>query len=199
MNDYELVYMAQEHIEEAKEALYKKYKSFLDSLALNFYKKNKSNKIDIEDIKLECMMVFEKVIDNYDQNKDSKFFTYLWMCLDTKLKDILRSINSNKHYLINTAISIDEKVSGIKINDLLYNSKDLVENKIINNYTDIDKIINYMEINFSNLEIKVLKLLLQGYSKEKIANILKIDIKKVYNAVYRIKIKLKKELVNGGI
>lgn len=199
MNDYELVYMAQEHIEEAKEALYKKYKSFLDSLALNFYKKNKSNKIDIEDIKLECMMVFEKVIDNYDQNKDSKFFTYLWMCLDTKLKDILRSINSNKHYLINTAISIDEKVSGIKINDLLYNSKDLVENKIINNYTDIDKIINYMEINFSNLEIKVLKLLLQGYSKEKIANILKIDIKKVYNAVYRIKTKLKKELVNGGI
>lgn len=199
MNDYELVYMAQEHIEEAKEALYEKYKSFLDSLALNFYKKNKSNKIDIEDIKLECMMVFEKVIDNYDQNKDSKFFTYLWMCLDTKLKDILRSINSNKQYLINTAISIDEKVSGIKINDLLYNSKDLVENKIINNYTDIDKIINYMEINFSNLEIKVLKLLLQGYSKEKIANRLKIDIKKVYNAVYRIKIKLKKELVNGGI
>lgn len=199
MNDYELVYMAQEHIEEAKEALYEKYKCFLDSLALNFYKKNKSNKIDIEDIKLECMMVFEKVIDNYDQNKDSKFFTYLWMCLDTKLKDILRSINSNKHYLINTAISIDEKVSGIKINDLLYNSKDLVENKMINNYTDIDKIINCMEINFSNLEIKILKLLLQGYSKEKIANRLKIDIKKVYNAVYRIKIKLKKELVNGGI
>lgn len=199
MNDYELVYMAQEHIEEAKEALYEKYKYFLDSLALNFYKKNKSNKIDIEDIKLECMMVFEKVIDNYDQNKDSKFFTYLWMCLDTKLKDILRSINSNKHYLINTAISIDEKVSGIKINDLLYNSKDLVENKMINNYTDIDKIINCMEINFSNLEIKILKLLLQGYSKEKIANRLKIDIKKVYNAVYRIKIKLKKELVNGGI
>lgn len=198
MSDYELVYMAQEHIEEARDALYNKYKKYIDTLVQSFYDKKDIEKLDIEDIKLECMLVFEKAIDSYNQDKDSKFSTYLYTCLDAKLKDLIRKFNNKKDCLNNYSLSYYEDLGGIKIIDMLYNNKDLVENIVVNDIVDFDTLIKDVELSFTKLEFDVLTYLVKDYKPEKIATILKIDTKKVYNTIYRIKFKFKKQLINNN-
>lgn len=201
MTDYELVYMAQFHIEEARDTLYQKYKKYINSLVQKFYESNEIEKLDIEDIKLECIFTFERAVDSYNQDKDSKFSTYLYTCLDAKLKDLLRKFNSKKDFINNNSLSYYEDLGGIKIIDMIYNNSDLVENIVVNNVVDFDSLIKKVELSFTKLEFDVLTYLVKDYKPERIATILKIDSKKVYNTIYRIKFKFKKQLTdrNGGM
>ena len=72
-NDYELIYLAQENNEEAKEMLYQKYKNLIYSNAMNFIYKNASSGIEINDVLLELNIYFEKAISDFDQNGGASF------------------------------------------------------------------------------------------------------------------------------
>ena len=198
MNDYELVYLAQEHVDEAKDLLYKKYLSLIDNFIFKFLGKYNLNKIDFDDVKLECLLVFENVIDNFNQDKNSSFKTYLWTCLDSKLKAVFRMSNSKKNYIFNHMVSIDAENNGMRLIDSFYNDKDLVEFSVVDNYIDINKFFYNLKEKLSKREYLVLGLLIKGYLPDNIALILKINNKQVYNTIYRLKIKLKKEFDNYG-
>lgn len=198
MNDYELVYLAQEHVDEAKDLLYKKYLSLIDNFIFKFLGKYNLNKIDFDDVKLECLLVFENVIDNFNQDKNSSFKTYLWTCLDSKLKDVFRTSNSKKNYIFNHMVSIDAENNGMRLIDSFYDDKDLVEFSVVDNYIDINKFFYNLKDKLSKREYLVLSLLIKGYLPDNIALILKINNKQVYNTIYRLKIKLKKEFDNYG-
>lgn len=189
MNDYELVYLAQENNEIAKDILYNKYKRYIDVLTQRYIKKYELNKLQIEDINLECQLVFEKVVDSYNQDKDVKFSTYLYSCIENKLKDIIRSNSTKKTTFYNQLRSLEEEQNGIKLSEIVYNDSDLIEHNIIEN-----KIIDYDKL--SSLEGSICNLLIKEYTPEEISKQINIDIKKVYNTIYRIRTKIKEQLVS---
>ena len=73
-----------------------------------------------------------------------------------------------------------------------------MEFSVVDNYIDINKFFYNLKEKLSKREYLVLSLLIKGYLPDNIALILKINNKQVYNTIYRLKIKLKKEFDNYG-
>ena len=198
MNDYELVYLSQEHIDEAKDILYKKYSGFINNFINGFlcrcgcYKK-----LDYDDIEIECLLVLENVIDNFNQDKDSSFKSYLWICLNSKMKDILRSYNSKKNEVYKKIISLDSEINGIKMEDTIYNNKDLVEFNVNFDGIDFSNIYSLVDGKFSKFEFLIFDCLIKGYSPDEISLLVEVDRKIIYNTIYRLKSKIKK-IVGGN-
>lgn len=198
MNDYELVYLSQEHIDEAKDILYKKYKGFVNNFINSFLCKcGCYNKIDYDDVEIECLLVFENVIDNFDQNKNSSFKSYLWTCLDSKMKDILRSYNSKKNGVYKKIISLDSEINGIKLEDTIYNNKDLIEFNINLDSVNFDNIHSLVKEKLSKFELLIFDFLIKGYFPDEISLLIDVDRKIIYNTIYRLKKKVKK-IVGGN-
>lgn len=189
-NDYELVYLAQENNEDARNILHQKYSRFIHYLIQSKYKKCNFITTDIEDIELECSLIFDKAINSYNQDKDVKFITYLKSCVEKKLIDIIKASLTKKGRTENNMLSLDEETNGIKQYDVLYDYKNLIEN----NFVDIDYIAKIITNKLSIHEKDVLNLILKGHNKEEISILLGLELKQINNTIYRLKTKIKEEL-----
>lgn len=189
-NDYELVYLAQENNEEARNILHEKYSKLINSLINKTYKKYSFITTEIDDLKLECKIIFDNAINNYNQDKDAKFFTYAKLCIEAKIIDIIKSSLTKKSRIENNMISLDDDTDGVKKYDTIYEYKKIINN----NYIDIETFVKNINLNLSIHEKDVLKLLLKGKNKKDISLLLNIDLKKINNTIYRLKTKIKKEL-----
>ena len=85
-NDYELIYLAQENNEEAKEMLYQKYKNLMHTNAKTFVMENSDKGVDFNDVLLELNICFEEAISNYNQDNGASFNTFLVSYQNNKLK-----------------------------------------------------------------------------------------------------------------
>lgn len=189
-NDYELIYLAQENNEDARNILHQKYRSFINKEVDKIYQKYKFITTDIDDLKLECKITLDKAINNYNQDREAKFSSYIRLCVETKLKDIIRMNLTKKRKIESSIISLDEEIKGTKRLDFLYNSYNPIED----NYFDISEFIKKTNTYLSNNEKEVLILLIKGKTQEEIAILLNSKVKNIRNTIYRIKTKLKKQL-----
>ena len=129
----------------------------------------------------------ESYHDNY------KFITYLNKCLDRSLINYKKSLNRNKHKLLNDAVSIeDEQIDlGINLNDERYNPERILFEE--NNYQDFkDKILS--KLSWKEELIFVLKE--QNYTNKEISEITDNSLRTVYNIINRIKNKISNKVSN---
>ena len=187
ISENELIYLAQENDEQAKDILYQKYKSFIYSIIDKSKKKYNFLTTDIEDLKLECRLIFYNAIDTFNQDKEAKFSTYIKLCIESKLKDTIKRNLTKKARLENNTISLDKEVDGIDLYDILGDEKTNIEN----NYIDIENISKIINKGLSIHEKEILKLVIKGKDVQEIATLLSMDSKKIYNTIYRLKTKLK--------
>ena len=191
INDNELIVLAHEKDEDATNMLYEKYKPLINKKCSNFFKYVKDKGIEYNDLVQECLIGFEESIRNYNSNADTLFYTFTSMCMDRQLISLIKKVNRDKNRLLNEAISIEsclEEDSSLldKIEDNSYNPElDVIGEA---SYQELyDKIIKEL----TSFEECVFNLKLQGFDYDEIANILDKDIKSIYNAVGRIKEKIK--------
>ena len=188
MNEYELIYLAQEEKEgEARDNLYKEYEALLNLKARDYINLNGNQGIDINDIKLELKYVFEKAIDSYNQDNSASFKTFLITLINNFLKNYKRDNERLINKLLNDSVSIYD-VNGIDYSNVLYRDEELIENVIFDNNLDVNDIYN----NFNSKEKELIELIKKGYTFKEVANILDKDIKYVYNIIYRIRSKINK-------
>lgn len=201
INDYEVVYLAQENNEDARELLNQKYKPLITKVSQKYYKLLKEKGLEIEDIILESTLAFNEAISNYNEKKDSIFYTFAISCIKNKLISIVRKENTEKSKILNESISLDKVIDETEGNTLLNFIKDDngIPEKIIIAEEDYQivyqKIINHL----SNLEECVLILKMQNFNYKEIASILDKDEKSIDNAVQRIKYKFKNIKNNTSI
>ena len=193
INDYELIYLAKDNNEEARNILYKKYNFLINKKISKLFQKYQFITTDTEDLKLEFKLVFENSINNYIQDKESKFSTYLNLCLDTKVKDIIKSNLTYKSKINNSILSLDEDINGIPLYELISDYKSKIDNDI-----DVNSFIYKMNNNLSKYEKEIFRFLLDGKNPHDIALLLNTDLKKIKNTIYRLKTKIKKELYGGN-
>lgn len=180
-NDYELLYLAQEHNEEAINTLYKKYEKLLYIKAIKY---NSSYSL-LEDYLNEAKLSLYEAIENYKDN--TAFVTYLNKCIDNSLLNYKKSLNRNKNKILNEASSInDEKIeTTIQIRDEKYNPEKMFFSEL--NYQQLkEKILD--KLTWKEELVFILKE--QEYTNKEISEITDNNLKTVYNIINRIKNKV---------
>lgn len=183
-NDYELLILSQEDNEDAINALYSKYKSAIKSKSKNVFHYMKNYGVEINDIMQEGFLGLDYAIKNYSQNSDASFATFANLCIDSKIFNFCRVYSESRHSILNNAIMIDEYMEKMIKDDIN------IEEIVLNNFNDYDFITGIRGC-LSDLEKNVFDLRLYGYQFKDLARILKKDNKAIYNALNRIKIKIK--------
>ena len=178
-NDYELLYLAKENNEEAVKILYKKYYNLLHIKAEKYHKFPKINK---EDLFNEAILAFYSAIDSYED--DTKFITYLNVCIDSALTNYCKSHNRYKNKVLNESKSLfEENLSALEDNKL--NPENIImeetEYQILK-----EKIIS--ALTWKEELIFVLKV--QNYTTKEIAEITDNNLKSIYNIIKRIRNKI---------
>lgn len=178
--------------EESREIVYKNYEHIIDIYISKYKRLFYIHGVELQDGKAECLYAFNDALNSFDHNKNSSFATFLSICIDRKLSNIIRNASTLKNKAINNTYSLNYvyEDSGIPLVDLLEEPcKDpsyILESEETNEY--LQKIIKET---LSDLEYKVYCLMIDNFDLEQIANYLEKDKKQIDNAMQRVKLKIK--------
>lgn len=168
---------------------------------LNVYYKNNAKKLhhmvdkllqqfggvdnkDLDDFYSLANEVFWDVLNRYDRNQP--FETFLYSCLDRKIKTEMTRRNRKKRLSERNSISIETSVNGedsLTIGDTIASRED-VERNILDECRD-EKILKYLK-RLSNKQQEILNLIVIGYRKQEIQEILHMNSQEFINCMEAI-------------
>ena len=139
---------------------------------------------ELSDFMQEGLIGLLSACKTFDEERSMSFKNYAMLCVENRFRSINRHENKRGQVPTSSIVPIDENVSQIEdINALsiqeLFESKEYIKSV----FSRLDSVL-------SDLEKKVLKLYLSGYSYNQSATALLISEKAVDNALYRIRKKL---------
>lgn len=190
-NDYELVSLAQDGNEDAINIIYQKYKPIIIKKSKYAIINATHHGVEINDIMQEGYIGLDEAIRGFSQDSDASFYTFALLCIERKIVNYLRNVNSARDKILNDAINIDDNLE-----------------RVVSDNTDIElsffsqdnknHIIEDIRNKLTDFELEVFNMKLDGYTFEEIANTLNKDIKAIYNTFHRIKTKIKKYIKIDG-
>lgn len=199
-NDYELIMLYRENNEDAKNILFLKYKYIIDVSIKKYSTLIKLLNIDYQEVISECNVGFTDGLNSYDETKDACLKTFLTLCVNRRLMTVLRKYNREKYKVLNDTYSLDYSYDKFKrpLIEVLEDEKkepllNLVEEENFNG------LINEIKSSLSKQELLVFDLLLDGQTNRQIVLLTNLDSKRVSNTIHRIRVKIKKILMNNEL
>ena len=188
LNDHQLLEMYQ-YDEEAKKIIFEKYKPLIISLAKKCYDIYPNCGAETSDFIQDGMLGFSKAVESYRESKGTRFATYARKCILFSLLNSARNSVALKYGPLNEALSLEllEEDGNLVVGDISH----IPENLVLN-CEDMQELIVKINGELTSLESQVFELKLSGFSNDEISIILDISIKQIYNALHRIKYKVKK-------
>ena len=190
LNDEEVLCLINQGDSHALEFLIHKYKKFVWTKAQTYFLIGG----DKEDIIQEGLIGLYKAICDYDQEKFSSFKRFADLCITRQIITAIKTATRQKHIPLNSYISLDKPIYEEGADRTLLDT--LVESRAIDPQSilvDQEKFV-YIELKLtellSDLERKVLRLYIDGYTYQEISGKLKRHVKSIDNALQRIKRKL---------
>ncbi len=166
INDYELLYLIKENNEKALNLMYYKYGIYIKKKIIEM----KIPKRFFEEYLQEGFMCLYNAIDNFKEIYNKTFFCFFDLILSRKF---FRLRNKSYEYQINVSFDLDIDLLGEEVSSF-----------------------RMKEHNFdglSNLEKNLLKdVIIGGLKPIEVANIYNLNVKKIYNALFSLKNKCKK-------
>ena len=124
MEDEKLLKLALNDNEEAKNALYEKYKYIIDILIKKYRVIAFSLGIDIHELEQEAMYAFSDAIHSFDDKKKVKLSTFITVCIDRRIKKVLKKYSGEKAKLLNSFYSLDyDYEEGMTLKDMISDEK----------------------------------------------------------------------------
>lgn len=139
-----------------------------------------TDELEKVDLVQEGMIGLVNAISSFDPKNGAGFNTYAQMCIDNALISAVRKMRRKKKIPSSKIVPFDD----VDCPDDSHNIEDTFILK-----EQLKNITKSAKENLSSLEYRVFLLYIDGLSNREIAEILKIDIKAVSNALYRIRIK----------
>ena len=192
-SENELASMICDNDEDVNETLYKKY-SYLVTIVLN---KNKDTltklKIELDEAKQESFYALNEALTTYRDDRDASLTVYIINVIDYRVQKLIRKKLRKKTKDEINNISLENcNETLLKITpDIKYNPENLMLSN--ESYTTL---VNDIMISLSPHEKEIFNLIKENYSYNDISKILNLNIKQVYNSVYRIKDKVKTIIEN---
>ena len=181
LNDYELLYLVSENDEEANNIIYEKYKPLIRSLALKYYSMSKNSGLELDDFLQEGYYGLYLALNNYTDNKDCLFYTYLNVVINSKMSNLIIKSKTNKNKVINEAISLNSYIGiekDTELEELIPDNNALLpqeEVELKELYDKIKKLIYTLSIKDSC----VLELKINGFTNASISRLLDISVNDV--------------------
>ena len=188
--DNELTFYLHDNNEDAIDIIYDKYKYIIDVL-LNKYKRVfYALNIDLEEVKQEANLAFSYSIYSYDENKDASLNTFITLCVDRKIKAIIKKYETTKSKVFSDSISFDNTSNSISLENII-GDETYEPLKTLENIDTIKFINNEVKSLLSKGELEVYNLMVQGINYKEIAKKLNKTPKQIDNTIQRIRVKLK--------
>lgn len=170
-NDYELLYLAKENEEAAIDFLFEKYQNLIKSRIYAFRIKQKSH----DDFFQEGLIMLDKAIQTFDEKYNKTFNKYFDLLLQRRFMQILKK---EQPHFYNVTYSAD-----------FYDFVEEYACPYQANHLEFDD--SFVQ-GFSELEKKVYQLrMVNGYKTSDVCRELNCSARQVYNAVLRIRMKVK--------
>ena len=192
-SENELASMICDNDEDVNEALYKKY-SYLVTIVINKNKDTLNNlKIELDEAKQESFYAPNEALTTYRDDRDASLTVYIINVMEYRVQKLIRKkLRKKSKDEINNVSLENSNNALLKItSDLKYNP----ENLILSN-ENYNTMLNNIIISLSPNEKEIFNLIKENYSYNDISKILNLNIKQVYNSVYRIKDKVKTIIEN---
>lgn len=181
-NDNELLYLIGEHLEEAQDILFEKYQGLI-------YKRLKTFRIkenEYDDFYQEGLIALYSAINSYDSYTYNKSFNkYFDLLLQRRFIRILKE-KRNEFFYTQIVDDIDELPSMTQETiNFEYNREDCKMQSLEHIKCELK------EYELKPFEHKVILMLVEGHKPKEVSIILDCKIKKIYNALYRTREKVK--------
>lgn len=189
-DDNEILYMVEENDEDAVDYLVDKYYDLVNVITkkYNFY--DKKMMIEYKDLHQEGLLGLLEAINTFDKNKNVKFNTYAYTCIDNRIKSMIRNNYTNKNMMHNNAISLEDKGEYLNFYNYVFEDDSNPEEKILLK-EQLKEINERLKKILTNVEYEIYILKLKGYKNEEIANTINESKRYVENRVSDINKKLK--------
>lgn len=188
--DNELTFYLHDNNEDAIDIIYDKYKYIIDVLINKYKRVFYALNIELEEVRQEANLAFSYAIYNYDENKDASLNTFITLCVDRKIKGVIKKYETTKNKVLNESISLDNVVNSISLENVI-GDETYEPLKTIENIDTLEYINNEVKTILSSSELEVYKLMLDGLDYKTIATKLNKTPKQIDNTIQRIRIKLK--------
>ncbi len=195
LTDAELVLRSREGDTEADEALYARYKTLVRQLAHSYFLTG----ADRDDVIQEGMYGLFKAIRDYRDDKGASFKTFAVTCVSRQLMTAVRGSTRQKHIPLSRYVSIypdkeDEDAARTPVMDMMSMPAAAgPENRFIS-AESMRGITDTLQTQLTELEKNCLNSFLQGKSYQEIAQALGCGVKRVDNALQRVRSKLARYL-----
>ncbi len=184
-SDEELLYLMRCGYEEAETLLYKRYYNL--TYRWIYPVVSQHNELDYNDYVQMAMIYLGNIFDSYRDDYQTSLRYFAKQAVVKKMVSSLRvKVKTKENYpSLNNWIDDDKN---LRYDDIIADPKSYcqpekvlaVKEASTQYYTAIDKLA-------SQVEKDVMMYLQEGYSEQEISEIMNINIKSIYNAVYRIK------------
>lgn len=192
ISDSELINLANEESEEAKEILFEKYQYIINLIIKKYITASKKYNVEYNDLYQEALVGFTDAINRYNDTSSS-LPTFITLCVDRRLQVIIKKASRLKNKIMNSSLSLEHVYDNYEqpLMDLL---SDENKNNPLHNLEDDENckvLINEIEKKLSSNEKEVFYLMLKNYNYLEIAEILNKTSKQIDNCIQRIKSKSK--------
>lgn len=176
LNDNQLIALHKEGDINAFEEISKRYKGMILSFSRSYFLIGG----DGDDLFQEGFLGLFKAVNTYDETQGTSFKTFAYTCISNNIKTAVTKSQNKTNSPLNNAIPL-ENLSAVALSspeETVIKSEDQKE---------FDKKLKGI---LSPLELKILKMWLDGLSYKQISESLGKEVKSVDNAIQRIKKKL---------
>lgn len=179
--DETLLHLIQDDDERAMETLIHRYLPIVEMIVSKYA----GAPVDREDLIQEGMLGFLNGVYSYSETKNTTPKTYLQICIERKMINAIRKCRRKKDFPPDVIVPLDDHfidrpLPGDSPEDFLI-AKEQAED-----------LTNLLEENLSDLELKILRLHIVGYTYSQISARLNKSTKTVDNALQRVRNKLNK-------
>lgn len=180
MSDAEVLVLCQENNEDALNFIYKKYQKIIEK-TMKYYK-GVFNINNLSDLKTVGLISINTAIRCYNDNMDASFETFLKLILKRNIIKIYIKEFKKTQKEVPLFDALSDAFEDGEINNPLI--------KLIDD-ENVDLLKNDFKNTLSKGEKIIYEYLIKGYKYSEIKELLNLDIKQIYNAINRIKTKLK--------
>jgi RNA polymerase sporulation-specific sigma factor len=195
-NDRELLDYILEGNEDALNILYEKYEPYITNQAKKFYMYALNSGLEVSDLKQEAMIALNEAIHNYNETKDTTFYTYATTCIKRRLISSIISSKRLKHKFLNESVPLDQEgVDGVTVSlDNILINENLDPETVVISIEREKNLFAHLKTILTDFEFQVFELKYNNFQYKEIAKLLDKDSKAIDNALQRIKVKVSKFL-----
>ena len=198
LSDVELILRIREGQTDITDYIMEKYKDFVKSKARSMFILGADN----DDLIQEGMIGLFKAVRDYDTGRDASFYTFAELCISRQMYTAVQASRRQKHIPLNNYVSLYKNTSDNPDEDEKYlidslsTKGGMSPEEVVIDRENVDILEQRIEESLSQFEKQVLDLYLTGMSYVQIARVLGKDEKSTDNALQRLKVKIKKIILD---